>query len=357
MLYRILRKINRDKFKPVVISLLGQGKVGGLIAEIDIPVFYLNFERSKKGFSFYQSIQLLRQILQETKPTKIQGWMYHGNLVTSLAHLFFYGEADIFWSIHNTNPECERLLTRLVGFSLKVFSKSPKKILYVSEVSRLQHESVGFHKERSQVIPNGFDVSTFQPSTKLRGEFRKEINVSNDVFLIGLVARFHPMKDHLNFLQAASLLCRERSDVCFVLAGSGVDESNSTLTAWIHELNIQEKVFLLGERQDINYINASLDIATVSSAYSESFPLVIGEAMASGIPCVVTDVGASAEIVGQTGFVVKPRSPESLFLAWLKVISMNSQDRYQLGMLARQRVTDLFALDKIIEQYEAVYTE
>jgi glycosyltransferase involved in cell wall biosynthesis len=353
MLYRILQRIDRDKFAPSVISLLGGGKIGEKISKLDIPVHYVNL---RKDFSIVKSMVVLTSIAKEINPDKIQGWMYHGNLAAQLLGLFVLKKTEIFWSIHNTNPEVEKNSTRLLGAILRFLSIYPKRILYVSEASRQQHEENGFVRHSSLVIPNGFDLDKFQPSKDLRCRFREELGVSNDAFLIGLIARFHPMKDHSNFLHASAILCRESKNVYFVLAGSDVDYQNPALVNLINKLNIQDSVFLLGERQDTELINAGLDVSTVSSAYAESFPLVIGEAMASGVPCVVTNIGASAEIVGQTGVVVEPKSPESLAQGWLTILTLSPEERAQLGALARARVIDLFALGRIIEQYESLYT-
>jgi glycosyltransferase involved in cell wall biosynthesis len=352
MLYRLLQRIDRDKFIPSVISLLGGGTIGKQISELNIPVYYVNLQ---KDFSIVKSMIFLTRIAQEINPDKIQGWMYHGNLAAQLLGLSVLKKAEIFWSIHNTNPEAEKNSTRLLGAILKSLSIYPKRILYVSEASRQQHERNGFVRHSSQVIPNGFDLDKFQPSKDLRCSFREELGISSDSFLIGLIARFHPMKDHFNFLHAAAILHRKNKDIYFVLAGSDVNYQNSALVDLINELNIQDSVFLLGERQDTDRINAGLDVSTVSSAYAESFPLVIGEAMASGVPCVVTNIGASAEIVGQTGVVVEPKSPESLAQGWLTISILSPEERAQLGALARARIIDLFSLDRIIEQYESLY--
>jgi glycosyltransferase involved in cell wall biosynthesis len=349
MLYRILREIDRQQFNPFVIALLGEGKVGTQISSLNIPVYYLNLQEKSSAL---KSIVYFREIIKRVNPSKLQGWMYHGNLAAQIGQFFSFDKVDVFWSIHNTNPEVEKVSTRALGFLLKLLSRYPRNILYVSEASRQQHEKKGFSSYHSKVIPNGFDISRFQPSEKLRRSFRKELLLDNDVVLIGLIARFHPMKDHQTFLKAASIMCQSRTDVYFVLAGSGVNYENSQLSNCIDQLNIRDRVYLLGERHDTDCINAALDVATVSSAYAESFPLVIGEAMASGTPCVVTDIGASAEIVGNTGVVVPPRSPEKLFQGWSKILDLNFEEKVNMDILARERIIKLFSLDKVVDQYE-----
>lgn len=168
-----------------------------------------------------------------------------------------------------------------------------------------------------------------------------------------LVARFHAMKDHANFLKAAGQLHEVRPDVHFILVGHGIDEGNPLLREQITSLGLDGYVHLLGERNDINtIITAALDIA---SSYGEGFPNVIGAAMACGVPCVVTDVGDSAYIVGNTGPVVPPRDPRAL--AWDRVLSMSEDDRQALGLSARERIVSFFSIDAVTKQYENLYYE
>jgi glycosyltransferase involved in cell wall biosynthesis len=174
--------------------------------------------------------------------------------------------------------------------------------------------------------------------------------------LIGLVARFDPLKDHSTFAQAAGLLHTHLPDVQFLLCGLGMTWDNHQLVNWIDTANIRTCCHLSGHREDISRILASLDIATLSS-YRESFPMVVGEAMACGVPCAVTDVGDAALIVGDTGRVVPPRDPQALAAAWQELIEMGAEKRAELGTRARQRVEERFSFPAIASRYEALYRE
>jgi glycosyltransferase involved in cell wall biosynthesis len=165
------------------------------------------------------------------------------------------------------------------------------------------------------------------------------------------------MKEHANFLQAAALILKDYPDVNFVLAGTDVNQQNTFISGLIAELNISSQVHLLGERHDINRILAALDIVSLSSAYGEAFPLVIGEAMSCGVPCVVTDVGDSGLIVGNTGKIVPPCDSQSLANAWQELIVLDAADRIALGTSARKRIIDDFSLESVVAQYEALYQD
>ena len=117
---------------------------------------------------------------------------------------------------------------------------------------------------------------------------------------------------------------------------------------------LQDCFHLLGIRNDIPRLTASLDLC-VSSSTSEAFPLIILEAMACGVPCVVTDVGDSGEIVGKTGAVVPTKNPEAIANACEKILLKNQDDYKEKKILARERIIEHFSLDRIVSQYERLY--
>jgi len=185
---------------------------------------------------------------------------------------------------------------------------------------------------------------------------RRELDIPKDAPLIGMAARFHPLKDHLNFVQAAAHLHKQIPEVHFLLCGIDITWQNSPLARWIDEAGIRDRCHLLGLRQDMPRLFAGMDIATTASI-SEAFPVVVGEAMACETPCVVTDVGDSALIVGKTGLVVAPRDPEALAQAWRRLIEGGPALRRRLGIAGRDRIREFFALSTIVERYQAIYSE
>ncbi|BDM78690.1 hypothetical protein AM10699_15590 [Acaryochloris marina MBIC10699] len=236
-----------------------------------------------------------------------------------------------------------------------LLSSFTREIAYVSKTSQEQHEKLGYATQKSCVIPNGFDTSLFVPSAEKRNAFRNELNLTEAETVIGIAARYHPMKDHHNFLTAAALLVPKFPNVHFVLVGDGVDESNTTLTELVKTARLQQHVHLLGKRIDMPNIFAALDILTSASAYGEAFPLVVGEAMSCQVTCVVTDVGDSAFLVGDTGIVVPTKDPESLANSWSTLITRTPEQRFLMGKAARQRILDSFSLESIVKQYEGMY--
>ncbi|ADE13880.1 glycosyl transferase group 1 [Nitrosococcus halophilus Nc 4] len=357
-LFRLLANRTTSHFNPSVISLLEKGVVGHQIQSLGIPVYTLGMRRGLPG---PRALIHLRGLLKKLAPDLIQGWMYHGNLAATVAASSLGLEIPVLWNIRQSLYDLskERRLTRGVIYGGAWLSERPRLILYNSKTSAFQHEVVGFKPEKTRIIPNGFDYREYHPDRKMRKRLRRELAIPSHTVLIGLIARYHPMKDHANFLQAAAELMKAGAEmkVAFLLAGRGIDLSNGPLTELIRQLGLSSKVILLGEREDIPGLMPALDIATVSSAWGEGFPNVLGEAMACGVPCVATDVGDSAYLIGGTGKVVPPKDFRALAAAWQDLIAAGAKGRKQRGVKARERIIEHFSLSEIVRQYEKLYME
>lgn len=355
MLHKLLSTMDRSAFEPEVISLTTVGAVGKDIQALAVPVGALGMRR---GVPNPLALPRLVRRLRRSRPQLIQTWMYHADLLGALAARWA-GKVPVIWGIHNTvlaPGHSKRTTIGVARLCAWLSRRLPARIVCCSEASRRVHAELGYRAEKMVVIPNGFDLEQFKPSEESRVSVRRELGVSEETVLIGLVARFDPVKDHFSFVQAAARLCARFPKVHYVLCGERVIRDNSRLVAWIDAAGLSERVFLLGPRTDIPRLMAAFDIAT-SSSFSEAFPNVIGEAMACGVPCVVTDVGDSARMVADTGRVVPPRDPEALAGAWGELLALGGEGRRELGQKARRRVREEFSLDRTVSQYEALYRD
>jgi len=353
MLYRLLAHMDRALFEPEVISLMDIGPIGKKIQAMGIPVRALGM---RQGIPNPLHVIRLIRWLKKDPPHVIQTWMYHADLIGGLAAKLVK-DISVNWGIHHSNldPEYTKRSTIWTVRACAFLSKwLPDQIVSCSEASRRLHIEWGYPIDRIIVIPNGFDYNTHKPDPRARLTMRRELEISDETPLIGLIARFSPLKDHFNFIEAASLLHLRLSEAHFLLCGDDVVWGNTELAGWIKSANIHDRCHLLGRRDDVHQVMAALDIASSSSS-GEAFPLVIGEAMLCGVPCVVTDVGDSALIVGETGKVVPPKDPQSLACAWFELLKMEKEQRKQLGILARQRVIENFSLDAVVHQYQMLY--
>lgn len=358
MLYRLLSRIDRKRFTPRVIALIdfGPSSVVQAIQALGVSIRFLGMQPGLPNPMF---VLRLARWLREDQPDLISTWMYHADLIGGIAARLA-GGIPVVWGIrqsdlnHEGNSHLTYLTVKICG-SLSRWL--PAKIICNSEAGRKFHVELGYASEKMVVIPNGYDLGTFRPDSAARETIRKELQLSNEVPIVGLMARFHPQKDHPNFVLAASLLHQDRPDVHFVLCGHGMDWENTKLTKWIEEAGIRSRFHLLGLRNDVPKLIAALDIACMSSSFGEGFPNVVSEAMCCEVPCVVTDVGDAAYIVGNTGRVVEPRNPNALAKALLELIELGPEGRSQLGIAARQRISEHFDLPKVVKQYESLFEE
>jgi glycosyltransferase involved in cell wall biosynthesis len=354
MLYRLLARCDRSRFSPTVLSLLAPGAVGQRISALGVPLLTLGM-RQERPLS--RALLRLVPIARSLRPSLLQGWMYHGNLAASACALLSGRRLPVIWNVRHSlhDLRCENRLTR--GFIRlgAALSASTRAIIYNSRLSAGQHEALGYAPERTVVIPNGFDCGLFRPRPEMAQRLRHATGIDPGRVVIGMVARYHPQKDPFTLIAATALLVRRRIDVHVLIVGTDFDAGNAPVVRAIAQAGLAERITLLGERHDIPDLVAGFDIATLSSAWGEGFPNVLGEAMACGVPCVATDIGDSAWIVGRTGLVVPPRDPEALADALARLVALGPDGRRQLGAAARARVLEHFEVDEIVGRYTALY--
>jgi len=357
MLCQLLSAIEYGRWEPVVVSLTDGGQPEAWLREQGIKVYNLGMKPGKLP-SPAACLQLLR-LVRQIRPSLIHGWMYHANLAAQLAGIFSWRGLPVIWSIHHSigGLSVEKKMTAgTIRLGAKL-SRLPDAIVYASRVSRDQHVALGYSDRKGCLIPYGLNAELFMPPDGERETIRAALGFHTAGLLIGSLARYHPMKDHENFLRAAALLCGrpEGWDVQFVLAGTHVDSGNAKLRALIGQLEIGDRVHLLGERADSARVLSAMDIFTVSSSHGEALPMVLLEAMSCGIPCVTTEVGDAGIAVGDTGRVVAPRDAEGLAGAWSELIVAGEAKRTALGEMARQRVLNHYTLTVCAKAYEELY--
>ncbi len=354
VLQRSLSALDREHYANRVLSLLAPGGVAPRIEALGVPVDTLNMARALPG---PQNLWRLFKVVGRETPDVIHGWMYHGCVAGTAAWRLKGKRSALIWSIHHSlndiaqEPKRTRQMIRL----LARWSGLPASIIYCSKTARAQHERVGFSPERGVMIPNGIDTAHFRPDPAARGRLAEIVGASPDQFLIAVIGRVDPMKDHSNAIRAAARLKAEGRDFRMMFMGRDAEPSNAELNASIAEAGVGDRIALLGQRDDIPALMPGLDLLLSSSAWGEAFPLVIAEAMAAGVPAVATDLGDSADLIGDTGSIVPPRDADALAAAVAKVMDMDGDARAALGARARRRIEKNFALSAVTRLYEDVY--
>ena len=352
-LYNFLANSNFSAFNHCVISLAPIGNVGERISRLGINVFSLNLRAKNRDIlSIFKVLNLFKILNADF----VHCWMYHANVLGGLAARM--AGLPVFWSVHHDqlNPALLKrrtiLIAKLSGFLSRII---PNLIIFCSKSSLNEHIRLGYDLNKSTVISNGFDTQEFVPDDMKKSLFRKRNGIPENAVIVGRIGRFDPTKDYHSLLVAAGIATKSFENVYFLLCGDQINWENKTVFNWVDDAGIKERTLLLGQCDDMPYIYAALDI-NVSSSLSESFPNVIGEAMSCGVPCVVTDVGDSSILVGDTGIVVPPGDSEKLANAIEGLIG-DEEKRISCGKAARQRICKYYSIQSMVNHYEGLYSQ
>jgi glycosyltransferase involved in cell wall biosynthesis len=354
VLHRITSRMDPVRFQNEVISLTALGPMAERLQSSGVRVRSLGMGR---GSANPLHVLRLTSWLKQSQPNLVQTWMYHADLLGGIAARL--AGKPVVWGVHHTNldpGQNKRLTIWTARMCARLSRRVPCRIVCVSEASRVAHVQFGYAERKMEVIPNGFDLREFAPDLEAHNTLRRELGVAEQTPLIGMAARFHVQKGHRNFVEAAAKLHARMPNAHFVLCGKGADGNNAELTGWIKQrgAGLASVCRLLGPRTDMRGFFAGIDIST-SASLSEAFPMAVGEAMACATPCVVTNVGDSAMIVGDTGKVVPAENPQALAEAWEALLTAGSAARKRMGNAARKRVEQNFDLGSIVERYQELY--
>jgi glycosyltransferase involved in cell wall biosynthesis len=354
MLAQVITCGNRDRFQHSVVSMTTLGAIGADLRARGVDVSVLGISRRLPN-PF--RLLALRRLIRETKPDVIKSWLYHANLAASVV---LPRRTPLIWGIHSSSLGADflGLRSRIVAKICALLSKrSPWRVVYDSHGSAAVHHAIGYDAAKSIVIPNGFDTDIFKPIPAAGRTLRGELGIADDCLLVGMAARFHRAKDHRTFLEAASLLRREFPRIAFVLCGgTGITSGNRMLVKWIDELELGDVVHLLGRRENLPEFMASLDVG-VCSSMTESFPLVVGELMAAGAPCVVTDVGDMQFVAGDAATIVPSRNPRAIADGCAVLLRATPGERKTRGLAGRDRIMARFSLSATVAAYEQLFDD
>ncbi len=348
MLMQVVSRSDRRRFRSVVVSMTGPGRMAPAIEAAGVTVRSLNLRR---GIPDPRGILRLMRILREFRPAVLQTWLYHADLLGLIARRMG-PRGPLIW-----NLRCSEMVETRVARFLASCSTIPDGIIVNSQAGQRYHAAIGYRPRRWIMIPNGFDAAVFRPDPEARQRTRAELMIPEDTVAILLPARYHPMKDHANFLAAAAHLANRYANVQFALAGTGTGPSNQHLSEAVGAHGLATRVRLLGERPSLEALYPAFDIVSLSSAFGEGFPNVLGEAMACAVPCVATNIGDAGVIISDCGILVPPRDPEALAASWQRLIELGSEGRAKLGRRARRRIVEYYDLARAVRRFEALYEE
>ena len=355
MLVRLLATKTFADDDITVVVLQSAGNLSDELRSYGHQVTHLNVTKSLTGiFKLWR----LYWLICCNKPDVIHSWLYQSDLAVGLSALL-PGTRPIIWSVRQTDISLahNQLTTIFCAKICAWFSPLlPNAIITNANASRQSHVEFGYDESKIEVIPNGIDLQRFFPDPQAKLKIRSELGLWPEDLVIGIVARHNSQKNHRAFFAAANLLCEWHPNMHFLLVGAGMEKSNPDLEAMIDSNFNASRIHLLGQRSDVASVMNALDLFMLSSS-GEGWPNVVGEAMACGVPCVVTDVGDAAQIVNNTGFVVPPNDPGELANAAIKFFTLPDSQRKYLSQAARRRVEKLFDIRGVATRYRAIYEE
>lgn len=352
-LFRLIT--NEAKNTHIVISMMDQGKYGKPLQEQGIIVHCLNMPCGKIN---YQGLRKFWKLLKAIKPDVVQTWMYHADLIGGIVAKL--QAIPCVWSLRNSDlsPQKTSLSTRAVARLCALLSPIlPAKIISCAQQAATIHQKLGYKKNKFIIIPNGYNFDQFRVKKADINTLSTSLNLPDTFPILGLVARFDPQKDHHNLIQALKIVHVQNVPFHCLLVGKDISPNNQELFSWIEQAGLIERISLLEQRDDIPLIMHRLDIH-ISSSYGEAFPNVLAEAMACGTPCVTTNVGDAALIVGDTGWVVPPSNSQALanaILVALKEKEENPSAWQARKQAARQHIVDNFSIERMVAAYNQVW--
>ncbi len=341
--------LHRRGHRVTVALFYGGGPLEREVHEAGIPV--VSFQ--KKGrWDVAGFVARLAAFLRRERPDVVHGYLAMPDLMALALRPFYRGK--VVWGVRGSAVDkrdfdrLERAIDRAEG----ALARFADLVIANSHAGKDTVVAQGFPAEKVLVIPNGIDTDRFRPDPEAGKRFRAEIGMAEGVPLVGIVGRIDPQKDHATFLRAAAAIVREREGVQFACVGSGPAAERARLETLAADLGLEERVRWIPARADVPAVYNGLDLLVLSSAYGEGFPNVVGEAMACGVPCVVSDVGDGAFVVGDLGAVVPPKDPDRLANAisgTLDALAAGTIDHTAL----RERIVERFSLPLLFERTES----
>lgn len=295
-----------------------------------LPVLTISL---RKSVFLLCDIAALLLAAKRVKPDIIQGWMYTGNIISSLVATFLRKPHLHSLRASNMDTNRYRLQMRLNAF----LSPLPKKIVANSHAGKNFHETSQIKKTKIAVIGNAIDTNYFKPDRRSTDIMRKKLNIPREKTVILYVARLDPMKAHNVVIQLAKVL----QDTCFIFSGKGTDE-----------ISLPSNIIGLGIVPEMPALYNAADLLVNFSHFGEGFPNVICEALACGVPVLANDVGDTRRIIGDE-FTVDEMGISHLANKVHAIFEDEKLDDKIVSL--RRKIIEMCSIHKMLDNYEKLY--
>jgi glycosyltransferase involved in cell wall biosynthesis len=345
--FNVVKEFNKKDI--VIISLTCQGYYGKKLKNKGFTVYSINMK--KNIFILFQIFKLF-YLINIHRPEVVHTWLYHSNLIGGIIAKLSKVK-KIYWSIHH-DYEYSNILMMIEMKLLSILSHLiPNKIIFCSYSSKKNHIKNGYNQYGSLVIDNGICLSKFKNDSIFRKKIRSKLKIRNGCFLLGNISRYHPLKDHDTLLKSLTFLKLKGKSFKCILIGNGLTTKNIELVKKIKKYNLEKEVILYGSSNKIYQLINAFDLNILSSK-SESFPVTLLESMASGVPCISTNVGDAKNIIGNSGWIVNPEDSYELGNCISKIIDKRDLLK-EKSKLSKERVEEFFSLERMNYRYKKLY--
>ena len=311
------------------------------------------------NFKIFKNINFLLKTLNHEKPDVFFSWMFHSCLIATLASII--NNIKLIWCIRHGSIVLSKtkILTIIIAkYILPILSSVPSKIVYNSNFAKKYYEKLGYKKNKTQVIYNGYYKNSFKPNKIFKAAFIKKYKIKRNQIIFGYVARYSPQKNHYFLFDCLKSL-KKKSNLSFklILVGGNI-KNNNNLSNLINQFDLKKEIIILKETNKINFIYPIFDLNFLVSSYGESFPNTLAEAMLSGTPCLTSDVGDSKYIIGKYGFLFNKNDKNHFIknIIRFKKKFLKKKEFNKLKHNCRQRIINLFDINDKIKRYNQIIT-
>ncbi|MBC6983389.1 glycosyltransferase [Caulobacter sp. 17J80-11] len=350
-LARVVAHADAAQVRHTVVSLTERGPLAETIEAAGVEVIALG---ARSPASTLLRLPRLLAVIRAARPDVVQGWMVHANLLAWLARALAAPSARLAWNLRGPGKGLvhESAPTRALTRAAAVVSRDVDLMIANSTAAMTDHVELGYAPRERALAPNGFDLEHFRPDPAERARMREALGLPADAVAFGLVGRFHPVKGHALFVEAAAEVARLRPRAVFVLAGAGTADAPE-LDALLAFHGVAGRFIRLGARTDVAAILRALDVACAPSVY-ESFPNAVGEAMACAVPCVATHISDVRAILADGGLVVPAGDAAALARAMV-LLADDAEARERMGRAGRRRAEDHYSIASSARRYDQLY--
>ena len=352
ILIRMLKNINKEKFKVYVISLTDKGELGDTITNLGFPLLTLNM---KKNCSIFSSLFKLIKLMKKIKPDIVHTWMYHSDLIGGLAAKIL-GVKLIIWGVRSADffspatPISTKFIVKVCAFLSNFL---PDKIVYNSYKGQEFHHSIGYQPKKSYLIYNGVDTNKFKSNTSSSKLLKNRLKIDVNKKVIGLIARYDYLKNHEGFIEMASYIIKEDKSFHFLMIGDYVKDNSIMLQA-LKKKKLEKKFHLLDNVNEVENIISGLDAVVITST-SEAFPNVLIESMSCGVPCFSTDVGDVKKIIHDHEWVVPVNDMKQLANVCIRYFDYKEKHKKLVKQEMINRTHKVFSSELATNYYELLY--